>query len=473
MNILPRLKFICRHIVRAPVKSMLTAFVAMFFILALGRVQEGIAHAERQIDYFYGATIVSAEMRRNNRNVAAGPLGNPHSALMINEVLDSGFVMDAYIEAVSAWGWVPHALEEESAVKSWYRLALWTTQAGAVSAHGRPPWYLYQTTMLARTILGLDRTPYRRLFNQLLAVNDLTGFVSHNSVGLAYGLPGVRRVMGDMAFEFAPGFGEEDFAYVPGRPVPVILTEQLLYDRGLSLGDETYLVLLVLGDWVQTWHARPVQVQTWYTKPAHVIASHNNNITNVSLQGSVLIPLEALEAFPGQENTYITFTFNINPAYNRDMRTVHIALTNAIRTLLPRPNVILQDEELRLVVGVLEQNLELLRLLYPVAVGLTVLIGLGISMLLVLQTAKNAAIIRVLGTRLAVTRCVLVAEQLLICMLGLALGFAVLMILGWGFGAASILELVGFYLAAAAIGTIAGAVLVTMKPPLELLQVRE
>ena len=58
-------------------------------------------------------------------------------------------------------------------------------------------------------------------------------------------------------------------------------------------------------------------------------------------------------------------------------------------------------------------------------------------------------------------------------MFGLALGLVLLMILGWGFGLTSSLFLAALYLAGAAAGMIMGAVVVTNRPPLELLQVKE
>jgi hypothetical protein len=133
----------------------------------------------------------------------------------------------------------------------------------------------------------------------------------------------------------------------------------------------------------------------------------------------------------------------------------------------------LDDEELRMVVIPMEQNLSLLSLLYPVTIVLSVIIGLGLSLLLMLQNAKVAAIQRVLGTSKIKARTTLCGEQMFICLFGLAVGLVMLAILGWGFGFASSLGLAGLYLAGAVAGMVAGAVVVTDRPPLELLQVRE
>jgi ABC-type antimicrobial peptide transport system permease subunit len=121
----------------------------------------------------------------------------------------------------------------------------------------------------------------------------------------------------------------------------------------------------------------------------------------------------------------------------------------------------------------MEQNLSLLKLLYPVAIVLSAIIGLGLSLLLMLQNAKVAAIMRVLGTSKKKSRTTLCAEQTVVCLLGLAIGLVVLAILGWGFGFASSLFLAWIYLAGTSIGTVVGTTIVTNRPPLELLQVKE
>jgi len=94
-------------------------------------------------------------------------------------------------------------------------------------------------------------------------------------------------------------------------------------------------------------------------------------------------------------------------------------------------------------------------------------------MLLIQQNAKVAAILRVLGTTKTKSRATLCTEQIIICLVGLTLGLTVLAILGWGYGFISSLGLAGVYLTGAATGTIAGAVVITNRPPLELLQVKE
>ena len=99
--------------------------------------------------------------------------------------------------------------------------------------------------------------------------------------------------------------------------------------------------------------------------------------------------------------------------------------------------------------------------------------GIGLSMLLMLQNARDAAIMRVLGGTKLKSRNILTMESLLVCVLGLLIGLCILIFTSWGFGVVSAFLLMGLYFVGVLIGSIAGAILVTNRPPLDLLQVKE
>jgi len=168
--------------------------------------------------------------------------------------------------------------------------------------------------------------------------------------------------------------------------------------------------------------------------------------------------------------------FDIDPLYNREMDQVRSEIEEIAEHInagdVPL-RLVLDDEELRMVVIPMEQNLSLLRLLYPVAIALSAIIGLGLSMLLMQQNAKVAAIMRVLGTTITKARTTLCSEQLVVTLVGIAIGMTILALLGWGFGFASSLFLAAVYLVGTAIGTVIGATVITNRPPLNLLQVKE
>jgi hypothetical protein len=214
----------------------------------------------------------------------------------------------------------------------------------------------------------------------------------------------------------------------------------------------------------------------WKHTPAVIVGVYNMfRLTNEIFSGTIL-PIDALEHIIGNELRYMSIRFNIDTALNREMDKVREEIEEIVDHISAGEvplRLYLDDEELRLVVIPMEQNLSLLRLLYPVAIALSAIIGFGLSLLLMIQNAKVAAIMRVLGTTTTKSRATLCTEQIIICLIGLALGLAILAILGWGYGFISSLGLAGIYLTGAAIGTLAGAVVITNRPPLELLQVKE
>jgi ABC-type antimicrobial peptide transport system permease subunit len=117
-----------------------------------------------------------------------------------------------------------------------------------------------------------------------------------------------------------------------------------------------------------------------------------------------------------------------------------------------------------------------MRILYPITVAMATLIATGAAVLLMFQNAKEAAVMRMLGQTKRGTRIMLNAEQVILCLVGLLLGLVGLAVMRRDFFAIlswQSLMCAGLYLLGSLIGSITGAVLITNKPPLELLQVRE
>ncbi len=111
----------------------------------------------------------------------------------------------------------------------------------------------------------------------------------------------------------------------------------------------------------------------------------------------------------------------------------------------------------------------LLNTLYPIAMGVALLLGGVLPGLMVLQNSRETAILRVLGMSRKKVCAMLTGEQVLLCILGLILGVAAAFFLGSGW------ELVypGFHLAACLIGSVIFAWVSTGKDLLSLLQAKE
>jgi ABC-type antimicrobial peptide transport system permease subunit len=119
---------------------------------------------------------------------------------------------------------------------------------------------------------------------------------------------------------------------------------------------------------------------------------------------------------------------------------------------------------------------DLLTTLFPIAVAAAVLIGAAVPILIIIQSSKEAAIMRVLGTTKKRTIAILALEQIILCILGLLFAVGVLLIYNAGLFILSGLTLAicaGIYLTASIAASLIAAAVTTNKKALELLQVKE
>ena len=198
--------------------------------------------------------------------------------------------------------------------------------------------------------------------------------------------------------------------------------------------------------------------------------------------GPVLCGLSALlahkEAF-GFRPTYRTAGFVFNPEKNREL----LAQQEELKAVVSDPNaglldltLVLWDEELTQVVGPLEQNVRLMSVLYPVTAALSVLIAIGVSVLLLFQSAREMAALRAMGcTRWRVTG-MFSCQQGLLCLLGILLGLVALGALRGGMEGVwkgKTLLCAGLYFLGATIGAMVTSTGLGRRKPMELLQIKE
>ena len=176
---------------------------------------------------------------------------------------------------------------------------------------------------------------------------------------------------------------------------------------------------------------------------------------------------------------FSTVKFVINPAKNRELagfeQEMNKMISGAGAGRIPL-KIHFWDEELRAVVAPMEKNLSLLEVLYPVTLAVSVLIGAGLCLLLGLLQARDAALLRMLGVTRGRVRGLLSGEQILLSLIGVLTGLGVLSILRQNPGAVlggPLLMSAGLYVLGAFTGSLIGAILVSNKKPLELLQVKE
>ena len=180
-----------------------------------------------------------------------------------------------------------------------------------------------------------------------------------------------------------------------------------------------------------------------------------------------------------QETYYAAASFTFDPTQNRELPAFREAMQAAVKETdagLLTLDFLFWDEELTTVVAPMEKNVQLMEVLYPVTVALSAVIAAGLSALLLLQNARCAAIMRVLGASRKKVRRVLCNMQMLLTALGVLLGGACTMTV-WRADALLLGKpmalCAALYLAASLVGSLTAALSVTAKMPLALLQVKE
>jgi hypothetical protein len=448
------LRFIIRHIIRSPSKTALLALVAAFFVLVMGFLQETINDTEAEIDRLYDTTIVHGELR------VADPMlviQNEIVPLTVRRVMETGFVQNIYYEAFQPLQFMVNSTIEQASRDFWHDF-WWDFLDNYVFLEAR-----------ADPILGFN--------------NIETFLLLHGEIGLThripgFGIEGLEGALTPVEIAFGEGFTTSDFTYFDyslQMPIPVIVSQNTLELRGLNVGDVAFFTqrLREPGDVVrddihtfEDFHDFLMEIEM-RMYPIQIIGVHNGAIRGYN-PNSTFMPMAALELIRvGRPLGITALHFEVNPAFNRDFSEVQAALNSAADSPAQRSamrlEVFLLDAELRYVVNQMESNLTLLQTLRPVAIAVSLIIGAGLTFLITLQSAKRAAIVRVLGMTKTRTTLTLTVENLLICAFGAAVGLVFMPIFG----------LAAIYIGATALGSIAGAMKVISKPPLELVQVKE
>jgi len=417
-NLRSALRHSLRHIFRTPIKTALAMLLALIFVFSLGWLNNTIIFTEAEVTRLWDTTIIEAELFRvfeDGIPIDDGWVDNI-SPNAWNAIEYSGFYRDSYLESF-AWYWE------------------WSDD-----------WI--------QTVLG-----------SFMGVSHLEGLVAENTRTPVDEQLGVICV--DMELEFMPGFGPEDFVYVTGERVPLVVrrdTEEpttffggytqviAVFDGGMQRGvnrfGEEFPIYIIPIELHRTFFAGQWPFYGWW----------------------------------GSLNTYYptfaTARFTIDPARNRELdrlrELARPALENNELGFLGTVPLLLHihDDVIHNVIIPMEQNLSLLRILYPIAIGVAFLLALGLSLLTMLQSAKNAAIMRVLGKPRGASQLMLCTEQLIVCIAGILFGLLILFVFIAGVGITPLL-LAGVYLGGAVIGSAIGAFVISMRAPLDLLQVSE
>lgn len=349
-----------------------------------------------------------------------------------------------------------------------------------------PRWWEIPTDSV--TVTGIT-------LNAIDNPNALTGEWRNTSIKYAEGwdeslfaleYPG--RVWSMTSLEYAEGWDESLFAMeFPGSEVvPIAVSSGILAQLDLKLGDKTTFRSLGNSDnGAVVVYGMDTVVAAVFTK-----SSTSTMNTKVGNDNAVLIPYSVTELIPSwtapdsvarlveSKNRFKKASFMINPSRNRELASSTAELDRIVRTNMSGlvPMVLrLWDEELRQVVEPMEYTLSLLEVLYPIIVMASIMIAAGLAILMILQSIKLAAMLRILGTTRARVIAMQSSEQVIICLAGLILGIlADFIFLGATIAlSSSSFAQAGLYLIGALFGSLFAARLAVSKSPMDLLQVKE
>ena len=424
------MRWVLRHMLRSPIKTTLGVLVALFFILVLGWLQESMLRTEESIYHLYETTEVSGAIMRDpfhtwdNRE-----LGDVILRDTVTNILNSGVVANAYIESGHSRAFVIAPGSDGNFPDNW-------------SDH-----------------IGFDKsvTLWRNFhtLNFIYAVNDFDRFAYLNSFDEDNSL----------TVEFAAGFDISHFyqSTFDGdtERIPIIVSQHVLDQRGVGLGDEVFIGYTLLSPTL------------WDSVPAVIIGVHNGHVETEAAREAIFMYIPNLEGMMRGLMMYSAFNFTIDPAYNRIIEEVREFLTQSVqRGAMLDIWIFMTDQMLHNMISIATQTLVLLGLVYPVAVGAAVFIASGLALLLMLQNAKKAATMHVLGMSKLQTMGVLLSEQIYVTLAGMVPAVIVLAILGVTLSTPLLISF-GLYFAGVFICAFVGAVLIVRREPLELLQVKE
>lgn len=411
-------QYVLHHMARSKFKSFLTLAIALVFMFASGWILRAMEQSQKEVDRLYDTTVVEADIIRDISGTSFSRYSGFISGKAIDSVLKSGFVKSSILEASTSWIAIGKSDSQDA-----------TSGIFPVYAYNNPE-------TLASSLLNLG------------------------------------------SLVFAPGWDISLFTKqwtleeIHKNSVPAVFPNSLLEQLQLNMGE----VVRITDQFSQTYSC----VIVGQYSGERVVIRNTIKLQFTGFAGdSILVPLSVVESMEGSQTFFDVAHFILDPKKNRELPQFQIEMDKVMKEYssgVGGRRFIIWDEELKLVVAQLEKNISLLQVLYPVLIAVSVLIGAGLCFLLLLQEAKQAAILRMLGTTKMVVRLALISEPFLLSIIGVLIGLIIFRFLWSGSSLVPVGQLLlgaGLYLAGALAGLVIGAISVTNKKPMELLQVKE
>ena len=187
-----------------------------------------------------------------------------------------------------------------------------------------------------------------------------------------------------------------------------------------------------------------------------------------SLELEVIVPLGYFQ----RQNLvpwYYPFEFTLNTRFNREIEIVQEALIEVFEDSRMPYVPIFRDEVLRDIVEPLERNIIMMENLYPIILGLSTFIAGGLLLLILASSMREVALMRVTGMSKTRVMVILFIENMLVLILGLAIGG---LVTNFSFGYVNLLGLL-LYLLGGVLAMLIFTIIFLQINPLRLLQETE
>ena len=277
--------------------------------------------------------------------------------------------------------------------------------------------------------------------------------------------------------EFAPGF---DNSFMLGEDAYCILGGALMDSLGLEFGDEVLVVFSDIRKNILNLYpnALPELVKemverrsTRYIVAGRVDCDRDIYNNNIYVPVNYVLNPMVRSLFGGRDIFLDTAKFTLSD--NTKAAEFRAFGQKITRTFAGRSTFEMDTRKLESTLA----GMRLFNALFPVVTVTLILIGGLLPGLMIIQSSKEAALLRILGTTKSRARTVFVLNQLVLSFIGISTGlFAV-----WLFNPAETFEVIsgtfilcgGLYFAACLLTTGFAAFNITMRKVLELLQIKE
>ncbi len=273
---------------------------------------------------------------------------------------------------------------------------------------------LYSVSQLEQT--GLLKDPYVELVGGAAEADHHPALLRTvpNQAGMGIQLAvtnDIDRYNGQpVSVKYLPGYGTELWKE-GGNDTPMVC---------VMFGSEMDKLGVALGDKIEITRHTPATLTNVFRIVGRASLTNNGQEPNI-----LLLPPGAphVRMFPNvTPSDYIHYSFAEYTVADNNKIDI---LRQKIKSLGITDKQYLMDTE---ALDKIKENLKIFKLLYPVVSSVLILIGGLLSGLMVLQSAKEAALLRIIGTTKVRTRIMLAGKQLILCVVGEVLGIIIILL---------------------------------------------